>query len=64
MVSKIKKNEVDLLESIDEYEEISDEQEDPDLKSVLRSSITTTDWTVDTLVTQLAKGNIELSPQF
>lgn len=48
----------------DEYEEISDEQEDPDIKSVQRSSITTTDWTVDTLVSQLQKGNIELSPQF
>lgn len=52
------------VEQIDENEEISEEQEEPDLQSVLSSSITTTDWTVDTLVNQLRKGNIELSPQF
>ena len=53
-----------LENNIDEYEEIAEEQEDPELRSVLQSSITTTDWTVETLVTQLGKGNIELSPQF
>jgi hypothetical protein len=64
MTPTLKKNKSDLIDDIDEYEEIADEQEDPELKSVLRSSITTTDWTVDTLVTQLSKGNIELNPQF
>ena len=65
MAAKNKKSSSELdLEQIDENEEISEEQEEPDLKSVLSSSITTTDWTVDTLVNQLRKGNIELSPQF
>lgn len=64
MATRNKAKETEIIEDIDEYEEIAEEQEDPDIKSVLRSSITTTDWTVDTLVNQLGKGNIELSPQF
>jgi len=51
-------------EPTEEYDEIADEQEEPDVESVSESAITTTDWTVETIVSQIQKGNIELSPQF
>ncbi|WGS50151.1 DUF262 domain-containing protein [Paraburkholderia sp. D15] len=52
------------IEQSDEYDEIADEQEEPLLEAVSESAITTTDWTVETIVSQIQKGNIDLSPQF
>ncbi|NAX10176.1 DUF262 domain-containing protein [Burkholderia pseudomallei] len=49
---------------MDEYDEIAEEQEEPPLDAVAESAITTTDWTVETIVSQIQKGNIDLNPQF
>jgi hypothetical protein len=59
-----KKTESPISSEFDEYDEISQELEEPEIAAIQSSAITTTDWTVDTLVNQLKKGNFDLSPQF
>ena len=54
-----------MLQELDLFEQDPSEVDETDLGIVLTQAVvTSTDWTTETVLSQLKRGNIELSPRF
>lgn len=49
---------------LDFFEDIDDDEEPVDLKDVTSAVVTDTDWTTETILSQMKRGNIQLNPRF
>lgn len=49
---------------VDEYDDVQDTEDEIDVRGDRRAFLSSSDWTVDTLLAQLTQENIDLRPQF
>lgn len=49
---------------LDDFDEIDDEEEPIELEDVTSAFVTDTDWTTETILSQMRRGNIHLNPRF
>jgi hypothetical protein len=50
--------------SIDPIDDVDDDEEPVDVRDVTSAVVTDTDWTTETILSQMRRGNIQLNPRF